>query len=106
MSDWQITGVFFGVSILLFVGTELYTLFNHTLGDTFSERIWAWLKGRESPAKFGYYPIKLGQKVDVREGIVRKGVKLNTFRWFAFTWIMGGTFIWLFFHFAFGWFAG
>lgn len=113
-------------SMAVWLGTEGYALWTKTEGDTFSERIWAWLAGRErrpSPANVRKFyklpmpqPIRLGGAREpnpqpmfhtaLPEEFVRKGIKLNTFRWFASAWLSLGLFIWLWIHFNLGLFAG
>lgn len=107
--------VFLG-SIAVWLATEFWALFNHTVGDTFSERIWAWLAGRNQMVMWQPH-IRLGRKVVENSLaaydpaiskviVVRKGIKLNTFRWFAAAWTTAGLFVWLWGHFFLGWWAG
>jgi hypothetical protein len=113
--------VFLG-SIVVFLAAEAYALFTKTVGDTFSERVWAWLAGRVKPvpplavqAMVGGKPehIRVMRGVVRTEGsdseggwTVRRGIRLNTFRWFFFAWFLVGLFVWLTGHFLFGLWAG
>jgi hypothetical protein len=107
-------------SIAVFILTELYALATKTVGDTFSDRIWAWLAGRvarprtDTPGAALYGPnfpahIRLFAYQECTDDgfkIVHKGIRWNTFRWFSAAWLTLGLFTWLWTHFFLGWFAG
>lgn len=110
----------FVASVAVFLGLEGYALVTKTVGDTFSERVWAWLAGRvRRPAPSidrALYNIPAPPHIrvfatrtfDPAQGtaIVRHGIRWNTFRWFSAAWFTLGLFIWLWTHFFLGWFAG
>jgi hypothetical protein len=92
-------GGMFIVSALLFVLGEGWALFNKTAGDTLSERVWAWLRGRRK--RNVRVPALYGDKYNTvpADPIVWNH---NTWR----TWVVGAFLLWLFFHLTFGWFSG
>lgn len=96
MSHWLIYWTCWGA---MFVIAEGIALFNKTTGDTLSETVWAWLKGKRTPAKTLYL---LDDGTDIKS--VTKPIEWshNTWR----TWMVGSFLLWLFFHLTFGWFAG
>lgn len=93
-----------GIWAVYFFVFEGIALFNHTSGDTFSEQVWAWLRGREHTTKLIYI------KQDDAPGsylahikgepITTNGIPHNTWR----TFVVGAFLVWLFFHLTFGWF--
>jgi hypothetical protein len=132
---WYVTDYVFLGSIVVFLATEGYALFNKTEGDTFSEMWWAWLKGKttrhpkpvivetgragdnSSPTFKGmemmvHEPIRVYTRFTKLAGrrktdlVAYHGIKLNTFRWFATAWLSLGLFAWLWLHLNFGLFAG
>jgi hypothetical protein len=126
---WYVTDYVFLGSIVVFLATEGYALFNKTEGDTFSEMWWAWLKGKTNrhpkriPVEPGtpslliqvgevHEPIRVYTRFTKLAGrrktdlVAYHGIKLNTFRWFATAWLSLGLFVWLWLHFNFGMFAG
>lgn len=76
MTSWAIFWLSLGVVAL---GGEGYALFRKAPGDTLSEQIWNWLK--------------------VVPGDTHAKAALQSWRSVA----VGGTLIWLFGHFLFGW---
>jgi hypothetical protein len=126
---WYVTDYVFLGSIVVFLATEGYALFNKTEGDTFSEMWWAWLKGKTTPQPKRvllseevlvgqaktlnvHEPIRVYTRFTKLAGrrktdlVAYHGIKLNTFRWFATAWLSLGLFVWLWLHFNFGMFAG
>jgi len=82
----------------MFLISEGIALFNKASGDTLSETVWAWLKGKQRNT----------DTVAVRaygstEYIAPKNIKWNHNTWR--TWVVGSFLLWLFFHLTFGWFS-
>ena len=83
MSHWTMWWICW--LVLGFCVPEGIALFNKTAGDTLSETVWNWLRGKNDYDNGG--TIKWNH---------------NTWR----TWVVGAFLLWLFFHLTFGWFAG
>lgn len=93
------------VWLIYFLVLEGVALFNKTEGDTFSEHVWAWLKGKKQPEPHAQRTTNfMGEDhfVVVDPNIKTQGLNHNTWRTFA----VGAFLLWLFFHLTFGWFAG
>lgn len=84
--------------VLGFCVPEGVALFNKTKGDTLSETVWAWLRGKErtepetTTGRHAMAPAK-PQPITWNH---------NTWR----TWVVGSFLLWLFLHLTFGWFSG
>lgn len=88
MLHWEI---WWGFWAGLFVVSEGIALFNKTSGDTLSETVWNWLRGR-----------KFGDSSSAMWGVRALTWNHNTWRTYA----VGAFLLWLFFHLTFGWFSG
>jgi hypothetical protein len=92
MSHWAIYWLLW--LVLGFCVPEAIALFNKTDGDSLSDVVWAWLKGRQSTRPVWLSP---GLVADPQP------VKWNHNTWR--TWVVGSFLLWLFFHIVFGWFS-
>lgn len=89
---------------LYFVILEGIALTNKTSGDTLSEHVWAWLRGRQQQA-----PRVVLAMVGNTDNFVKVDPPIKTHglnHWTWRTFVVGAFLLWLFFHLTFGWFAG
>lgn len=88
-----------------FVTLEGIALFNKTTGDTLSEHVWAWLKGKKAANS-----VPIPKLINNKEIIFMlhpppiRTSGLNHWTWRTF--VVGAFLIWLFLHLTFGLFAG
>lgn len=98
--------------LLYFLVFEGLALFNKTEGDTFSEHVWAWLRGRVQVEPHAISVLKPNEegKLTVNQfstRVVDPKIKTNGLsHWTWRTFVVGAFLIWLFLHLTFGWFAG
>lgn len=90
--------------IIYFLIFEGIALFNKTTGDTFSEQVWAWLKGKQqaNPTMLRHHESDMFAYAAIPpEPIKTMSINHNTWR----AYVAGAFLIWLFFHLTFGWFS-
>jgi hypothetical protein len=94
-----ISGMFI-VSGVLFAIAEGWALFDKASGNTFSERVWAWIRGKNTTARLtrGMW------RASIRVPISEEPITWNHMTWRM--WVIGSITLWLFFHLTFGWFRG
>lgn len=101
MSHWLIYWLSWGA---MFLVAEGIALFNKTSGDTLSETVWNWLKGKREKTIVNRIYVDSNAMLPDSIEVTKKPITWNhnTYR----TWVVGSFLLWLFFHLTFGWFAG
>lgn len=98
MSSW--TWYWIVWLVLGFVVPEGIALVNKSTGDTLSENVWAWLRGKQKPGATS--PPEGTRRLHAVPDPKPITWNHNTWR----TYVAGSFLIWLFCHLTFGWFSG